>query len=228
MAEGNGGGIAKALGLKGKASTLPPITDEELYEEAVTRAISGSHEMRKEIKHWRTRAEVAEAELQTRTHEHEAKRAALRGDNDSLRKQLSDLGHKHEFYMRRALELTTKCNDLEMFVAHELTRIHETTQQQTLGLVSAINNTQTQLNEAAKALAEGITHMVGGSAKSLRDYLDDMHKRAAAAEYAPSELKPLPEDGRSILTDEQEAELQTLAARLAPKRNGGDEEHQSR
>jgi hypothetical protein len=186
--------LGKVLGLRAKATqaTLPPITDEELHDEAIVRALSGSHALRSDMKQWKARAEQFEEELNTRTHEYESKLIALKTENNMLREKLSDTGAKMEHYQKEALGLLTKADDIEMFFIAELGRMVDLS------------------NQAANQLISGIN----GSAGTMRKFLDDLHEKRKGGEYRKVTDVPPP---HFALDPFEEKSVTEMAAKFAPK-----------
>ena len=186
--------ISQILGLKTKpGKALPPLTEDDLHDETVKQALTITARMRQECAHWRERAETAESELLTREHEHKATDVQLRGKISLLQEQLADVGHKLEHFHKRALEMTTKVNDIEMFYISELGRLSE------------------HVNQAANS----IISFANGSIKSLKTYIDDMHAKAKHAEYTKTGLPALGETS----SPQEDAELTELAAKFAPRQD---------
>jgi hypothetical protein len=171
---------------------LPPITDEELHDEAIVRALSGSHALRSDMKMWKQRAEQFEEELNTRTHEFESKLVALKTENNMLREKLTDTGAKMEHYQKEALGLLTKSDDIEMFFISELGRMVELANQSANQLISGIN----------------------GAAGQMRKFLDDLHAKRHGGEYAKARDVPKP---HFALDPEDEKTLKDLAPKFGPK-----------
>jgi hypothetical protein len=187
--------LGKVLGLRAKATnqaTLPPITDEELHDEAIVRALSGSHALRNDMKMYKQRAEQFEEELTTRTHEFESKLVALKTENNMLREKLHDTGAKMEHYQKEALALLTKSDDIEMFFISELGRMVELANQSANQMISGIN----------------------GSAGTMRKFLDDLHEKRKGGEYAKTRDVPKP---HFALDPDDEKTLKDLAPKFAPK-----------
>lgn len=181
--------IAKVFG-----KNAPPlkISDDDIHDEAVARALIGTKQLRDEIAHWRSRAEKAEAECFTQKHEFEAKVSMARHDNDGLRRQNADVTNKMEHYQISLLKLKTKINDLEMFFKAELGR-----------MVDAVNHS-----------ANGSINFANGSAKTISKFLDDFHEEIQKTEYAPNE-KPKP-SFEPISTVDQDR-LESLVSKLKPE-----------
>jgi chromosome segregation ATPase len=185
--------LGKVLGLRAKAAqTLPPITDEELHDEAIVRALSGSHALRNDMKMYKQRAEQFEEELNTRTHEFESKLVALKTENNMLREKLHDTGARMEHYQKEALALLTKADDIEMFFISEMGRMVELANQSANQLISGIN----------------------GSAGTMRKFLDDLHEKRKGGEYAKARDVPKP---HFALDPEEEKILKDLAPKFGPK-----------
>lgn len=182
--------IAKVFGSKS-----PPVrlTEQDLHDEAVIRAITGTKQLREEIAHWRERAEKAETENFTMKHEFDAKISMARHDNDGLRKQNSDVTIKMEHYQISLLKLKTKINDLEMFFKLELTR-----------MIDSINHA-----------ANGAIGFANGSAKGITKFLDDFHEEIQKTEYAPNDERPRPVPD-PISADDQDR-LESLVSKLKPE-----------
>jgi hypothetical protein len=174
----------------GKPSVGPPPTDAEIDDETVRRASEITVRMRQEVAHWRTKAESFERELLAAEHEYEAKLASARADNDSLRKQINELGIKFEHYHNLAHQLGTKTDDLEVFYLNECTRIAEHT-----------NN-----------IANSLIGFVNGSAGTVKAFVDDLRAKAKNVEYR-REPTPRPIDR----SHEDPEGARRLAQKLAPR-----------
>ena len=221
------GGALRALGLRSKTAPMPPaITDEELHDEAVIQAISGTRQMRKELAEWKHKAEQTIAdfsafrhdtaqELLTQKHEYESKAAMLRAKIEAQDGMLKELGHKLEHYERLAFELSTKCDDVEKFYLQELRTIRDAANHMVLGMVSNINNATVGLNEAAKHSGEGLVKQVENSANNMASFIDDLRNKRDAGEYRP---KPRPKEqpAQPALSIEDEERLSKLSQHLSP------------
>ena len=165
------------MGTKKQASSVLPakLSEQEIQDEIVRQGLGITAQLRQEIAHWRDRAEDAEAELRVKEHEFNGKIQAARLDNDSLRKQLSDVGAKYEHYIKTALELKTTTNNLELFYTTELQRIAEHT------------------TRVADDAHNSITSFVKGSVNALRQYIDDLHHKTEHTEYRPLDYVAKPE-----------------------------------
>lgn len=189
--------ISQILGLKGqgKNNTLPPLTEEDLHDETVKQALTITARMRQECAHWRDRAETAESELLTREHEHKSITVQHVGKIGLLEQQLADVGHKLEHFHKRALEMTTKVNDIEMFFLAELDR----------------------LSTNANSAANSIISFANGSAASLKAFIDDMHTKAKNAEYTKTGLPAATLSDTS--SQEDQDQLRKLASKFAPRQD---------
>jgi chromosome segregation ATPase len=176
------------------------ISDDDLHDEAVARALTGTRQLREEIHHWRARAEKAETDVFTMKHEFDAKLSMARHDNDSLRKQNSNISIKMEHYQISLLKLKTKINDLEMFFKLELKR----------------------LTESVNHSANGMIGFANGSASAITKFLDDFHEEIQKTEYAPNEApKPKPEP----ITSQDQSDLEALVAKLKPENTDDSVQH---
>jgi hypothetical protein len=182
--------IAKVFGAKNPVK----ISEDELHDEAVVRAITGTKQLRDEIAHWRSRAEKAETDNFTMKHEFDAKIGMARHDNEGLRKQNNDISAKMEHYQISLLKLKTKINDLEMFFRSELGR-----------MVDSVNHS-----------ANGAINFANGSAKTITAFLDDFHEEIQKTEYAPNEGPKLP---LHQMSPEDQYELQSLVSKFKPEPN---------
>jgi chromosome segregation ATPase len=180
----------------------PPnkLSEDDIHDEAVARALIGTKQLRDEIHHWRQRAEKAETDIFTMKHEFEAKISMARHDNDSLRKQNTDISAKMEHYQISLLKLKTKINDLEMFFKLELKR-----------MVDSVNHS-----------ANGAINFCNGSANSITKFLDDFHEEIQKTEYAPNE-KPKP-TLEPISTVDQDR-LEDLVSKLKPEKDNDSIQH---
>lgn len=174
----------------------PPVrlTEQDLHDEAVIRAITGTKQLREEIAHWRERAEKAETDNFTMKHEFDAKVTMARHDNDGLRRQNTEIVAKMEHYQISLLKLKTKINDLEMFFRLEMKR----------------------MEEAVKQSAHGMISFAQGSANAIVNFLDDFHEEIQKTEYAPNE-KPKPP--LEPLTAGDQDRLESLVSKLKAEKD---------
>jgi hypothetical protein len=171
------------------------LTEEELHEESIVRALSGSRQLRVDLKMWQDRATTSETELAAKTQQFHDQIRDLRGDmeativglrqeNEMLRTSLKDVTHRMENFQQWGLQLVTKSNDLEMFFISELGRIAD----------------------HANTHANAMISMVNGSGAAVKKFLDDLNKKRDAAEFAPK-IGPKKEE-------EDEKQMAELAAQL--------------
>jgi hypothetical protein len=191
------GPLAKVFGSKNPPTRL---TEQDLHDEAVIRAITGTKQLREEIAHWRERAEKAETDNFTMKHEFDAKISMARHDNDGLRKQNNDIVAKMEHYQISLLKLKTKINDLEMFFRLEMKR----------------------MEEAVKQSANGMILFAQGSANTMVNFLDDFHEEIQKTEYAPNEKPKPPLDP---ITPEDQDRLETLVGKLRAEKTDDSVQH---
>jgi hypothetical protein len=218
--------IASRLGFGNKRGPqLPPITDDEVLEAAISKALTDTHKLKQESSQWREKAMSLQAELSsekqslhheiatqkqelteeisTQKHEFEGKLSIARSENDSLRRQISEVGAKMEYYQRWALELVTKVNDLEIFYNGELQKLHE----------------------AADLCQRGMLSAVGATSRTMKQFLDDLHAKANAGEYRqpgsqekqpgpPKEKNLVKPDRLAELTEEEQQALEHVVAKL--------------
>jgi hypothetical protein len=226
-----GRSISKVLGLRNSntktaTATLNALTDDDLHDEAVVHALTGTRQLRKDLGEWKHKAENLAAELAatkhdtatellTSKHEYDAKLTMLRAENAAVRKQLGETGARLEHFERLAFELNTKCEDIEQFYLNELRTLDDAGSHMALSVVSGINNASVALNEAARHSADGLLKQFKNSAQNMKSFLEDLKRRRDVGEYRPRP-RPIPREADKRLPEEVEAELSSLVAKLKP------------
>lgn len=222
------GNVMRALGLRNKVAPMavPTITDEELHDEAVVHALTGTRQLRKDLseaKHneQRVTAEYAAfkadavEEIRVQKHEYESKLNMLRAKIEAQDSLLKDTGRKMEHFERLSFELGTKCDDIEKFYLHELRNIRDAANHAMLSLISSINNVSIGLNDAAKHSGEGLVKQVENSANNMSSFIDDLRAKKDAGEYRP---RPNPLQEQSVpLTQDAEESLAKLVQQIKAK-----------
>jgi predicted RNase H-like nuclease (RuvC/YqgF family) len=204
----------------------PAITDEELHDEAVVHALTGTRQLRKDLaetKHnfERVTAEYAAfkqdatEELRVQKHEYESKLVQLRAKIEAVDSQLKEAGRKLEHFERLSFELGTKCDDIEKFYLHELRNIRDAANHVMLSLISNINNVTVGLNDAAKHSGDGLVKQVENSANNMGTFIDDLRAKRDAGEYRQ---RPNPmQDSPAPLTQDAEESLAKLVQQIKAK-----------
>jgi len=214
--ETKGNVALRALGLRSKVTTTPiaPITDEELHDEAVVHALTGTRQLRKDLSEWKHKAEHTAAEfsafkqdaaqeIMTLKHEYESKAAMLRAKIEAQDGMLKETGRKLEHYERLSYELGTKCEDIEKFYLNELRSIRDAATHTMMSQLSGVNNATIALNEATKHSGEGLLKQVDNSATNMIVFLDDLKKRRSTGEYRPKPTPPV--EQKPMTPDDEEA-----------------------
>jgi predicted nuclease with TOPRIM domain len=162
-------------------------------EEIARRMLSGIRDLRADNASLRDQLHAATSELSLMKQNKEVVLAKLRQENLMLREQVDKLTQDRDHHQRWALELVTKCNDLEMFLMMQLG----------------------ELVDHANTTANSFISGVNSKASSIKTFVDDLHKKGEDGAYRP--LDGEPPKLAPVLSAEENQQVAKLGSKFAPK-----------